>query len=368
MLKSYHGGEFFNAIGNDFSTLEKSSEVINADVLDAWFDPSPNVIAKIQQYLPFILRTSPPNYSEGLIRTLSLLRQIPEKNIIAGEGSSELIYLFFQHFVSPSDTALIPDPTYGEYQHVLQNICHAKLVRHYLQKENEFEIHTEKIINDIRTAKPSFVIIVNPNSPTGKYLPKEKLLSLLRSSPKETFFIIDETYIDYTGGENSLEQEVMRFENLAIIKSMSKVYALSGARVGYLVASERIIERLSLYLPPWSISLFGQIAAIEALKDGPYYRMMYDNTSRLRADVLSQLRTFPSIKVYDSAANFYLLELLYEDTAREICEALARQNIYVRNPDSMSTQFNNKFIRIAVKNKPSNDTIISALKNVLSCL
>jgi len=68
--QAYHGGAFFDAIGNDFSTLENSTKVISADVLDAWFDPSPKVIEKVRQYLSFALRTSPPTHCEGLIKMM----------------------------------------------------------------------------------------------------------------------------------------------------------------------------------------------------------------------------------------------------------------------------------------------------------
>jgi histidinol-phosphate aminotransferase len=367
MKKSVHGGEFFDAIGNDFATLERSSEIINADVLDAWFDPSPKIIEKIREYLPFILRTSPPNYSEGLIKIISHYRGVSEENILAGEGSSELIFLFFQHLVEKNCKALILDPTYGEYQHVLENLCKAEIFRHMLQKENEFKIQPEILLEDIKRIHPNLIVLVNPNSPTGKFVTKGAMLSLLDSIPKETLIVIDETYIEYAGKENSLEDEVSHRENLVIIKSMSKVYALSGARIGYLVAPEYIVEKLSTFLPPWSVSLFGQIAAVEALKDEEYYNEKHAITHALRKEMAQDLSTIPSIKVFDSVANFYLVELLDKTiNSSKVYEQLKEENIYVRNPDSMSTQFEGRFIRIAVKDRESNVKIADSLRKVLN--
>jgi histidinol-phosphate/aromatic aminotransferase/cobyric acid decarboxylase-like protein len=366
MEKSFHAGEFFHAIGNDFSTLERSAEIINADVLDAWFDPSPKVIKKIQHYLPFILRTSPPNYSEGLIRTISDVRGIPEDHLISAEGSSELIFTFFQNMVSKKEKVLILDPMYGEYAHVLHHLCDAEVVLHMLKKENEFQIEPDLLLEDIRTFKPGVVVLVNPNSPTGKYLPKDQMLSLVKSISQDTTVIIDETYIEYAGSEHSLEKYIAEFENMVIIKSMSKVYALSGARVGYLAARKDIINRLSVFIPPWAVSLFGQIAGVEALKDQQYYDEKYTLTHLLRQEVYRELSQRRNLRVNDSIANFYLLELLDPTINAEMVRAaLQKDSIYIRNPDSMSTQFGGRFLRIAIKNKDSNEKIIAALKKIV---
>jgi histidinol-phosphate aminotransferase len=366
MEKSYHAGEFFRAIGDDFSTLEKSVDIINADVLDAWFDPSPKIIEKIQRYLPFLLRTSPPNYSEGLIRTISALRGIPEENIITAEGSSELIFTFFQHMVKEKERVLILDPMYGEYAHVLSRLCHAEVFRHKLSRKNEFVIQPDILVSDIRKFSPKVVVIVNPNSPTGKYLPRETIEYVIRSISQEILIVVDETYIEYAGKENSLEKNIVHQRNLVIIKSMSKVYSLSGARIGYLAAHKEIIDCLSVFIPPWAVSLFGQVAAIEALNDVKYYNEKHEFTHILRREVCAELSKISSIKIYDSIANFYLLELLNPKvTAQSVYEVLAKENIFVRNPDSMSTQFKGRFLRIAVKNQEMNKKITSAFKRIL---
>ena len=93
--KAYHGGSFFKSIGEDFSSLQRKDIIINADVLDAWFDPSPIVIQKVKDFLPFLLKTSPPTHSDGLIKTISDIREIPVTNLIVGGGSSDLMYYYF---------------------------------------------------------------------------------------------------------------------------------------------------------------------------------------------------------------------------------------------------------------------------------
>jgi len=111
----FHGGAFFEAVGAKFDALDRSSRIINADVLDAWFPPSPKVLAALTDYLPWLLRTSPPTGCEGLIETIAEVRGIRRENILPGAGSSDLIFRALRQWITPTSHALILDPTYSEY-------------------------------------------------------------------------------------------------------------------------------------------------------------------------------------------------------------------------------------------------------------
>lgn len=367
---AFHGGDFFKVINHDFSQLENSKNVINADVLDAWFDPSPKVIAIIKKYLPFTLRTSPPTYSPGLINTISQNRKIPESNLLVGGGSSDLTFVFFPQLIQKNDKVLILDPMYGEYQHIFENVIGAKVLRYKLSKNNGFKVNVQGFVRAIKAVKPKAVVIVNPNSPTGQSLSRNQLTDILRSIPKNILLVVDETYIDYVGQSQSIETQVIQYDNLAVIKSMSKVYALSGVRVGYLAASEKSIAKIKPFIPPWAVSFQGQLAAIEALKDKKYYATKYLQTDKLRTHLIKALANVQSLKVYNSSANFILVELTNARlSARQIIAQLNAIGIFLRNCDSMSEQFNDNFIRISVRNQQQNNKIILGLKKIIGeCL
>jgi len=362
---AYHGGQFFTAVGSDFSTLIKSQNIINADVLDAWFDPSPKVLKKVKQFLPYILKTSPPTHSEGLIQTISKYRDVPTQNIAVSGGSSDLMYSFFPHFLRKGQKVLILDPMYGEYAHILQYVVGAKIIRLKLSATDNFRPKIPDLTKTVSLTKPTMIILVNPNSPTGQYLKRAELTKFIKSIPK-TLVVVDETYIDYVSTQESLERDASRLGNLVVIKSMSKAYGLSGARVGYLVASKNIINELSLYIAPWSVSLVGQVAGVEGLKDEKYYKQRQRQTNLLRKRLIRALATIPRIKIYPSLANFVLIELLDKHhRAQSLVKQLQKLNIFVRNCDSQSKQFHDRFIRIAVKDQRTNDKIVKAIKQVL---
>lgn len=316
--------------------------------------------------MPEILKSSPPTHCEGLMRVIAKCRGLKIENIIVGGGFSDLMFAFFPNMIKKGEKVLILDPMYGEYAHIFKNVIVANLIRHRLTAVNDFCINIKLLLHDILKYRPKMVVLVNPNSPTGKIIKKSDLLNLIKSIPKNIVVVIDETYIEYVGTLQSLEKEVARRGNLVIIKSMSKVYALSGARVGYIVAHSNILNRISQFIPPWSVSLIGQIAGVEALNDPIYYRKKYQETDNLREKMVAELKNIHSIKVYNSIANFFLIELLGKGLkADEIVLKLRKQKIYLRDCTSMSTQFNNDFIRIAVKDEQTNKIIVNALKEVL---
>lgn len=360
--KAYHGGSFWDGISPDFVSLEKSKNVINADVLDAWFDPSPKVIKKVSQFLTLSIRTSPPTHSEGLIKAISENRSVPENHIIVGGGSSDLIFILFPNILRKNDKVLILDPMYGEYAHIFENVLDVQLIRYKLAADKDFTIDYDSLNEAIQSNNPKLVVLVNPNSPTGKYWEKENILKLIESHPT-IIFVVDETYIEYVGKEKSIECDTERHRNLVVIKSMSKIYALSGARIGYIVAHTDILDKISSFVPPWPVSLIGQIAGIEALNDEKYYEAKWAETHILRENMIKNLRN-ESIKIFDSVANFFLVQLK-NGSAEKIVKELRKENIYLRNCDSMSSQFKDDFIRIAVKDEKINKVVLEASQKFL---
>lgn len=366
MNKAVHGGQFFQAVGADFSGLAHASQIINADVLDAWFDPSPQVIRKLSSYLPYICRTSPPTYSEGLVDTIARVRNLDTRNILTGSGSSSLMFLLLPSILEASERAVILDPMYGEYKHILENVIGSTVLLYALESRSEFKIDVDHFCEHLRDIAPRVAVIVNPNNPTGQFLTAADVVRILTQMPKESLLVVDETYIEYVGFDQSVERLVSEHSNLIVIKSMSKVYALSGLRVGYIVACKDIIDRISIYSPPWSVSFAAQLAAIEALRDPGYYAKKYSETHELRIAMLDELSLIRSVKAYASVANFLLIELLDTDlTSSKVVESLIPKEIFLRDADSLSKSFNGRFIRTAVKQAASNRRIVSALKEIL---
>ena len=235
-----------------FDSLERIGDVISADVLDAWFPPSPAVIDVLKEHLSWAMGTSPPTESEGLVKRIARARGVARESVIAGAGSSSLIFLSLRHWLTRESRALVLDPSYGEYAHVLENVVGCSVDRLVLSRGDGYEVDLDRLERRLR-GQYDLVIIVNPNNPTGRHIPRQELEGVIRRASPETLFWIDETYVDYVDKSESIERFASESENVVVCKSMSKVYALSGLRVGYLCGPSSIIGPLRLLNPPWSV-------------------------------------------------------------------------------------------------------------------
>ena len=352
--RCYHGGAFFEAVGDDFATLERSRTVINADVLDAWFAPSPLAVAAVRRYLPWLLRTSPPTGSEGLTRAIAAARRVDPSHVLPAGGSSTLIFLALRQWLTRRSRVLLLDPTYGEYAHVLHNVIGCRVDRLALARENGYAVDPGRLLGAIGRHH-DLVVIVNPNNPTGAHVPRDVLEDVLTRVPARTRVWVDEAYVDYVGAEQSLERFATRTENVVVCKSMSKVYALSGARVAYLCGAARSVAELRPLLPPWAVSLPGQVAAVAALRDPVYYARRYHETHRLRERFVELLRDAGARDVLPSVANWILCHLPADGpTATDVVGRCREQGVFLRDVGPMGSRLGAHALRTAVKDDATN--------------
>lgn len=363
----FHGGAFFDAIGPRFDHLERHRDTINADVLDAWFPPSPNVLAALNEHLPWLLRTSPPTACEGLVETIATARGVSPANILPGAGSSDLIFRALRHWLTPTSHALILDPTYGEYAHVLERVIGCTVDRLALSARDGFAVDLARLEAALADGY-DLVVLVNPNSPTGRHIPREKLEALLRCAPQRTRIWVDETYVEYAGPGESLERFAAASENVLVCKSMSKVYALSGARAAYLCAGAHQLEALRAITPPWVVSLPAQLAAVRALQDPDYYTAHYGETALLREQFAVQLRSL-GLEIVPGIANFILCQLPPSGpTAAIVVKRCRERGVFLRDASAMGTQLGTHALRIAVKDSGTNARMLGVVSGVLTSL
>lgn len=357
-----HGGAFFDSIGSDFQALDRREQVINADVLDAWYDPSPKVLAAIREHLEWLIKTSPPTHADGLRQVISDERHMPKENIALGSGSSSLMFSALSHLVKPGEKAVVIDPMYGEYEHVLGSLIGAQVVRTEQYSHEQFRPDIDRLVADAKGAK--LLAMVNPNSPTGRSIPLFAMKQLLERLDPETILWVDETYIDFVSQAQSMEPLVAASSNLVVCKSMSKFYSLSGLRVGYLGCTPPLVTKLERQTPPWNIGLISQLAAVEALKDRAYYEAMSEETKQLKDQLIGLLGDIDGLITIPSATNFVFMKLPHGGSS-DVARRLAEQDIFIRDCDSLSPRFNGEYVRVAVKPEAQNIRIAEALAGTL---
>jgi len=360
-----HGGSFWEVLGDEFADLSRASEVVNADVLDAWFDPAPKVISALQQNLPMLVRTSPPTQAEGMVRVISRARAVPETCVLAAAGSSALIFSAFRAWLNSNSRVLLLDPMYGEYRHVFENVIGCTVESVVGKSANGFRMNLDQLAEQVTRGGYDAVVLVNPNSPTGTLLSRPELTKLFTRCAGTRFWV-DETYIEFAGAEHSVEQFAAKSDNVFVCKSMSKAYALSGLRAAYMVGPESEIAKLGKLLPPWSVSLPAQVAAVAALSSADYYNKQYRRTAELREQLAAGLGERCGIIAFPSVTNCLLCELpAGAPDAADIVRRARKQNVFLRSGEEIHSSLGPRTIRIAVKGPEMNQRVIEVLETLV---
>jgi len=328
--------------------------VVPADVLDAWFPPAPSVVEALRKNVVDLCRTSPEVHAGPLTRAISMARRIPEDCIVAGAGSSALIYMALP-LLADGRVALVLDPTYGEYANLL---APNRVERLRLNKANSYLLDPA----NLQDCSAGLVILVNPNSPTGQFIPRKLLEPVVRELAERKLVWIDETYIEYAGPDESLEQLACQNPNVVVCKSMSKVYALSGLRVAYLVAHPTRVARFTALRPPWAVSLPAQVCGAAALLESSYYATRYNETADLRSSLGREVESI-GLNVTMGVINCILVHLPEGGaTAREVAISCATHQVFLRDACSMGETMGSHTLRISVRDARENSRIVEVLK------
>lgn len=361
----FHGGAFFEAIGTRFDDLSRSASVVNADVLDAWFPPAPKALLALRDHLPWLLRTSPPTDCGGFLEVVAEQRGVPAECLLPGGGSSDLMFLALPRWLDSGSRVTLLDPTYGEYRHILDHVVGCEVDALPLRRAEGYGVDLGALQRS--AAESNLLILVNPNSPTGQHVARSELVQLLDAVPASTRVWIDETYVEYVGTAESLEQDVVRRKNAVVCKSMSKVYALSGARAAYLCGSTALLAPLRRSVPPWAVSLPAQVAAVAALQSPDYYAARYVETHALRGELAKALAALPGVDVLVGCANFLLCHL--DDglpTAAEVVARCREAGVFLRDAQAMGRCMGPRVLRTAVKDAVDNARIAAAIASALA--
>ncbi|MFF8839350.1 aminotransferase class I/II-fold pyridoxal phosphate-dependent enzyme [Streptomyces sp. NPDC015130] len=365
-----HGGAFFSAIGTDFRTLTRRHEVVPADVLDAWFAPSPDVRAVLTEDPGWAARTSPPTGAEGLLAEIAGVRGLPVESLAVGAGSSDLIFRAFGRWLTPASRVLLLDPSYGEYAHVTERVIGCRVDRLRLRREDGWVLDPARLAAATRSGRYDLVVVVNPNNPTGRHAPAAALRAVIADSPAATRWWIDEAYLGYVDPADSLAGLASVDPRVVVCTSLSKMYALSGMRAAYLVAAPEAAAELRRWTPPWPVSLPAQLAAVTALRDPAYYAERWARTAVLRRELAAGLLELGGFASVDEGVSNFLTVTLRRggpSAARLVAEC-RRHDVYLRDLSPMSPSYEGRTFRVAVRDRVENARIVAACRSSLEAL
>lgn len=332
------------------------------DILDFSSNINPKLIPNLENYILEGLKecTSYPdiNYT-NLRKNISEYIKIKPEFIIPGNGATEIIYLLMK---SINKRLAILNPTFSEYKRSAE-LNELEIIHLNLDKNNNFEINLEEVKANIDKFDSLFVC--NPNNPNGKVKNLEKLLELIVQ--KNKLLIVDETFMEFVESEEeySLIKYIDKYDNLFILKAVTKFFGMPGLRLGYGITSNKdIIEKIYNYKEPWTVNSFADNLSNYIFKDKKYIKESKEFYIEERKSMCNNLREIESIEVYDTDTNFILIKL-NNHKSNDIREKLfVESNILVRDASNF-IGLDDRYIRVAIKSKSENEILIKELNRVL---
>jgi histidinol-phosphate aminotransferase len=295
----------------------------------------------------------PDSEAGELKQALAVKLNIASDKLIVGSGSTELIRLIAFTYFEPKDLVLIPQPIYGDYEAAC-HLANTQILKQPVLKEPDFQLNVPETIKLIQKYRPKGVFLCNPNNPTGQYMSKVQVESIMSSTPG-SLLILDEAYIAFT--ENAWSsQDMIDLGNLVILRSMTKDYALAGLRLGYAIAAEPIITALKRACPPWNVNTPAQKAGTFALSADSYLNECTVKIRKARDFLIKELELL-GLPPLPSQTNFFLVKV---GNATAFRQALLEKGILVRDCTSFGLP---QYIRLAPRTLPECQKLIESIKD-----
>ncbi|MHC1635529.1 MAG: histidinol-phosphate transaminase [Candidatus Methanospirareceae archaeon] len=351
-LEAYDAGKFPEEISKEYGVpLEK---IINLNSNENPYPPPESIIRAITEEAKKISRYPNPSYEE-LKKELASYLDVSIENIAIGNGANEILACICNAFLEPFDKVVIPIPTYTLY--AFYSMMRDAKLEFIETEEKEFIVSSDEVLTASKDAK--LVFLCSPNNPTGAVIDKEEMMKIVENT--KALVIVDEAYVEFYG--KSIVKEAVNYENLIVLRSFSKFFALAGLRIGYAITNPQIASYLEKIRQPFSISNIAERAAIEALKEREYFAKICNLIIKDREYLFDALREIDGLKPFPSKANFILVKLL-DISSSELMEELFKEGIIIRDVTNL-LGLNGDYVRITVGRSDENRKFISILKKIL---
>ena len=326
----------------------KQSDVIKLNTNENPYPPSPEVTKVLSRIDAEQLRRYPDPVGDEFRQAAAQVNGLAPENIMFCNSGDDLLTIAFRAFCDENRPVAYPVPTYSLYP-VLARLQDAGVIE--IPFDSEFNLPPK-----LAKTEADLTIVCNPNAPSGSFVSVGELASL--ADELAGVLLIDEAYADFA--DENCAALAKDFDNVIVLRSMSKGYSLAAIRFGYAIARADMIAGLMKVKDSYNVDAVAIALATAAIKDQDYFRQRTEDVKRARESLIGQLRDL-KFKVPASHANFVLDET-GNCPASEIYDELARRNIFVRyfNLPSLADK-----LRITVGTTEQNERLILALKEIL---
>lgn len=356
-MDSYVPGRSQDEIAAEFGL--KKEDIIKLGSNENPWGPSPKAIEAIKNELDSINRY-PESQLKELVHLAADYSDVKDSQIIiGGDGADEIIDVLAKTFIEPGDEFIVPLPSYMYYEYLLQQYGANPVYAKWDLDKNVLDIDS---IFECISSKTKMIFLCSPNNPTGTLIEKADLVKIASENP-DILIVIDEAYFEYSEVTN--KGLIDEYDNIFIIRTMSKVLGLAGMRIGYGLACEEIIEYMHRIKPVFSLTRLSYVAAVNTFKDKDYIEKSIKDGIESRDYLIDELSKIESLNVFPSKSNFILIGVKDTGyTAAEITREFMKRGIIVRDCTSFKG-LDEYWIRISICTMDENKRFIEIVHEVV---
>ena len=328
------------------------SRAVRLDMNESPYGPSPKTRAALADFTA--THRYPDFAQQDLIAALSDYAGVPAQQIIAGAGLDDVFATLANLVIESGDEVLISEPTFGMYRPLFT--LHGATVAD-VPLDAAFQLDVDAILAAVGP-RTKLVVICSPNNPTGNALEPVAIERICREAP--CLVAIDEAYAEFAG--RSHVDLLDRYDNVIVLRTMSKWAGLAGMRVGYGLFPTSLVPYLGAVVPAFhNVGLAASVAAVAALEDREYLHGIVGRISTDRDVLIDQLRELPGVEPFPSETNFVLMRLPVED-GPAVVGRMAEMGVLVR---SFSHPRLRDTLRVSIGTPEENERFLAVLETAL---
>ncbi|MFD1205665.1 threonine-phosphate decarboxylase CobD [Sporosarcina contaminans] len=293
----------------------------------------PSLLSRLKHY--------PDPAGEPFLSAAAKFHGVPVERVLAGNGAAELLSLIAERY--RGKRALIVHPTFSEYEATL-TAKGAEVVRIIASETDGFKLPTEQILEALHHV--NVLYLCTPNNPTGVLPPRDELDLIIRTAGETGCeIVLDEAFIDFVDESASFISDIECYKHVIIVRSMTKMYAIPGIRLGYVIAHPIVIESLKAAAPHWNVNGFAAFIGKICLEQIDYRERAIRHATKAREEMSFFLKSNGCV-VTDSTANF--LSFKFGGQTKELYEHLLEKGMVLRHSENFIGMDGN-WLRIGMK-------------------
>lgn len=329
----------------------RASSGILLDFNERTLPPSSKVQKAVQDFLRTNKLQLYPEYG-ALERKLAQYVGVNTDQIMITNGSDQGIDLVFRTFTEAGDTVIIPTPSFAMFYQSAQTVGN-KILRPLYKKENlsfPREVLLEMINESVK-----LIVICNPNNPTGTLVSIDDIQKVAQEAPN-AIILVDEAYFEFSSV--TAVPLIKKYQNIIVVRTLSKAFGLASLRVGYIVASKTYINELLKVRGPYDVNMVAFVASLAVLDDSKGIQAYANEVMNKAKPMIEEFFTKNGITFYKSAGNF----LLYRPIQEQEEKILKENGILVRLQDKINIE---KCLRLTIGTVDQMERFIKVYQNVI---